>query len=84
MSTFGLLSWRGHYLLSKITLGCACTFYVVFFSSSSFFNPHLSTCLLILERGRGRGRERGKHQGERVTLISCLWYLPQQGTEPKT
>ena len=43
----------------------------------TFFYPHSSTCLLILE-GKGGG-ERG-----RETSIHCLPHAPQPGTEPIT
>ena len=37
---------------------------------------------MILERGEGREKEGEKHQCERETLIDCLLYMPQLGTEP--
>ena len=47
-----------------------------------FFNPHLRTCLLILEAGEGRAGGREKYGvgreggGERDTSILCLSYAP--------
>ena len=50
-----------------------------------FFNPHLSTCLLILEieEGRETDRQTDRHQCERETLIGWLPYVLQLGIEPK-
>ena len=47
---------------------------IIHYSVSLFFNLHLRTCLLILERAR----EGEKHQCERETLISCLLYMPDR------
>ena len=46
------------------------------------FNPCQRIYLLILEREEGGQREREKHRCERETLISCLLYASQLGTEP--
>ena len=39
---------------------------------------------LFLEKGSEGEREGEKHQCDRETLISCLSYEPQLGTEPAT
>ena len=48
-----------------------------------FFNLHLRTFVLILERGEKR-REGEKHQCERETMSGCLLHEPRPGTEPAT
>ena len=45
----------------------------------TFFNPHLKTCLLILEKREGRE----KHHYKRETSMGCLSYESWLGTEPK-
>ena len=61
-------------------------------SSGNGFNPYSRIRLLILERKRDRDvheREReinvrDEHRCDRQILISCLWCVPQLGTEPAT
>ena len=52
--------------------------------SSFYFNPHLRTRLLILERGEGRERERERNINVRKKhqlVVSCM--LPNRGPNPQ-
>ena len=47
-----------------------------------FFFKILFVCLFVFrDRGSEGEREGEKHRCERETLIGCLWYTPQLGTE---
>ena len=55
--------------------------FLFFYKLKKCFNPHMRICLLILEKGREREKKREReNQCERETLISCLPYAPDPGS----